>query len=83
MTLQDAGGQGVGFLLGSLGVRWALTSEACFKGLPKTGNGDVVTFKGNSVVEGPLVMRWVVGSILHNSLIELFHIPASVLIWWI
>ena len=77
MMLQDAGGQGVGFLLGSLGVRWALTSEACYKGLPKTGNGDVVTFKGNSVV------RWVIGSILHNRLIELFHIPASVLIWWI
>ena len=39
VLLQDAGGQGVGFLLGSLSVRVALTSEACFKGLPKTPAG--------------------------------------------
>ncbi|KAK3083552.1 hypothetical protein FSP39_025271 [Pinctada imbricata] len=43
---RDAGGQGIGFLLGSLNVRWALTSEACYKGLAKTANGEVVTFKG-------------------------------------
>lgn len=43
---QDAGGQGVGFLLGSLNVCWALTSENCYKGLPKTSNGEVITFKG-------------------------------------
>ncbi|KAH9498576.1 DIP2 disco-interacting protein 2 C [Bulinus truncatus] len=42
----DAGGAGVGFLLGSLSVCWALTSENCYKGLPKTSNGEVVTFKG-------------------------------------
>lgn len=43
---QDAGGQGVGFLLGSLSVKVALTSEACYKGLPKLQNGEVVSFKG-------------------------------------
>lgn len=42
----DAGGAGVGFLLGSLSVCWALTSENCYKGLPKTSNGEVVTFRG-------------------------------------
>ncbi|XP_076441207.1 disco-interacting protein 2 homolog C-like isoform X3 [Babylonia areolata] len=42
----DAGGQGVGFLLGSLNVCWALTSENCYKGLPKSSNGEVITFKG-------------------------------------
>uniref|UniRef100_A0A2C9JSP8 DMAP1-binding domain-containing protein n=1 Tax=Biomphalaria glabrata TaxID=6526 RepID=A0A2C9JSP8_BIOGL len=45
-TSNDAGGAGVGFLLGSLSVCWALTSENCYKGLPKTNNGEVVTFKG-------------------------------------
>lgn len=45
--LQDAGGQGIGFLLGSLSVQWALTSEACYKGLSKTASGEVVTFKGD------------------------------------
>jgi hypothetical protein len=43
---QDAGGQGIGFLLGSLGVTVALTSEACYKGLPKAPTGEVITFKG-------------------------------------
>jgi len=42
----DAGGQGVGFLLGSLGVTVAMTSEACYKGLPKAPTGEVITFKG-------------------------------------
>lgn len=42
----DAGGQGIGFLLGNLNVNWALTSEACNKALPKTANGEVITFKG-------------------------------------
>ncbi|ELT90261.1 hypothetical protein CAPTEDRAFT_205040 [Capitella teleta] len=46
LTKRDAGGQGVGFLLGSLGVTVALTSEACYKGLPKTPNGEVITFRG-------------------------------------
>lgn len=45
--LQDAGSQGVGFLLGSLGVSVAMTSEACYKGLPRTQSGDVITFRGS------------------------------------
>ena len=44
--LQDAGGQGVGFMLGSLNVNYALTSEACLKGLGKTASGEIVTFRG-------------------------------------
>ena len=32
--------------MGSLCVNVALTSEACYKGLPRTQNGDVVTFRG-------------------------------------
>ncbi|XP_069108520.1 disco-interacting protein 2 homolog C-like isoform X4 [Argopecten irradians] len=43
---KDAGGQGIGFLLGSLNVQWALTSEACHKGMSKSSNGDVANFKG-------------------------------------
>lgn len=43
---RDAGGQGIGFMLGSLNVNWALTSEACLKGLSKTASGEVVTFRG-------------------------------------
>ncbi|KAK0426919.1 hypothetical protein QR680_009967 [Steinernema hermaphroditum] len=59
LTKRDAGIQQLGFLLGSCGVRVALTSEQCFKGLPKASeaNGstssssshhhnDVVDFKG-------------------------------------
>lgn len=46
MFLQDAGGQGIGFLLGSLNVKWALTSEACHKSLSKTASGEVAQFKG-------------------------------------
>lgn len=43
---QDAGSQQIGFLLGSCGVSYALTSEACFKGLPKTATGDIHVFRG-------------------------------------
>ncbi|XP_052229849.1 disco-interacting protein 2-like isoform X3 [Dreissena polymorpha] len=43
---RDAGGQGVGFMLGSLNVNHALTSEACLKGLAKTASGEIVQFKG-------------------------------------
>ena len=32
-----------------------------------------------TVVERSLMVRWVVGSILHGGPIELFHVPASVL----
>lgn len=43
---RDTGEQGLGFLLGSLGVTVAMTSEACYKGLPRTNNGEVSTFRG-------------------------------------
>ena len=46
VNLQDAGSQQIGFLLGSCGVALDLTSDACFKGLPKTTTGEVVNFKG-------------------------------------
>ncbi|XP_076975384.1 disco-interacting protein 2 homolog A isoform X6 [Tamandua tetradactyla] len=46
LTRKDAGGQQVGFLLGSCGVALALTTDACQKGLPKAQTGEVVTFKG-------------------------------------
>lgn len=45
VTRRDAGSQQIGFLLGSCNVSLALTSDACFKGLPKNANGDVITFK--------------------------------------
>ncbi|ETN86525.1 hypothetical protein NECAME_05929 [Necator americanus] len=35
LTKRDAGIQQLGFLLGSCGVKVALTSETCYKGLPK------------------------------------------------
>ncbi|EPY86232.1 disco-interacting protein 2 A isoform X1-like protein [Camelus ferus] len=47
---RDAGGQQIGFLLGSCGIALALTSEVCLKGLPKTQNGEIVQFKGETVV---------------------------------
>ncbi|XP_072930809.1 disco-interacting protein 2 isoform X2 [Epargyreus clarus] len=46
LTRRDAGLQQVGFLLGSCGIQYALTSDACLKGLPKTSSGDVVSFRG-------------------------------------
>ena len=46
LTRRDAGSQQIGFLLGSCNVALALTSEVCFKGLPKSTTGDVVAFKG-------------------------------------
>lgn len=46
LTRRDAGSQQIGFLLGSCNVTYALTSEACFKGLPKTATGEIHTFKG-------------------------------------
>ncbi|MEE6471871.1 hypothetical protein FKM82_009403 [Ascaphus truei] len=46
LTRKDAGGQQIGFLLGSCGVKLALTTEVCLKGLPKTQNGEIVQFKG-------------------------------------
>uniref|UniRef100_A0A8B9G684 Disco interacting protein 2 homolog B n=1 Tax=Amazona collaria TaxID=241587 RepID=A0A8B9G684_9PSIT len=46
LTRKDAGGQQIGFLLGSCGIALALTTEVCLKGLPKTQNGEIVQFKG-------------------------------------
>lgn len=46
LTRRDAGCQHIGFLLGSCNVSYALTTETCFKGLPRTANGEVHTFKG-------------------------------------
>ena len=46
LSLQDPGGQQVGFLLGSLGVSVALTSEATAKALPKEeGKDHIILFK--------------------------------------
>jgi len=46
ITRRDAGSQQIGFLLGSCSVNLALTSEVCYKGLPKTASGEVLQFKG-------------------------------------
>ncbi len=35
--------------MGSCNVTLALTSDACFKGLPKNTNGEVVTFKVTAI----------------------------------
>lgn len=45
-TRRDSDSLQIGFLLGSCKVSYAITSEACFKGLPKTTSGEVCTFKG-------------------------------------
>ena len=47
VTRRDAGSQQIGFLLGSCNVSYALTSDACYKGLPKVpGLSEIHTFKG-------------------------------------
>ena len=43
---QDPGGQHIGFLLNSLRVTVALTSENTAKNLPKEENKDIVHFRG-------------------------------------
>lgn len=46
LSLQDPGGQQIGFLLGSLNINVALTSEATAKALPKEeGKDHIVHFK--------------------------------------
>uniref|UniRef100_A0A158Q7U2 AMP-binding domain-containing protein n=1 Tax=Elaeophora elaphi TaxID=1147741 RepID=A0A158Q7U2_9BILA len=40
LTKRDAGIQQLGFLLGSCGVKVALTSDACYKGLPKRSSSN-------------------------------------------
>ncbi|GIY21701.1 disco-interacting protein 2 homolog C [Caerostris extrusa] len=39
------------FLLGSCGVSYALTSEACYKGLPKTATGDIHIFRVGTIFD--------------------------------
>ncbi|XP_076304246.1 disco-interacting protein 2 homolog C-like isoform X3 [Tachypleus tridentatus] len=46
LTKRDADSQQIGFLLGNCGINYALTSEACYKGLPKTATGEIHIFKG-------------------------------------
>ena len=46
LTRKDAGSTQTGFLLGSCSVSYAITSEVCYKGLPKAPSGDVPDFKG-------------------------------------
>ncbi|GAV07859.1 hypothetical protein RvY_17644-2 [Ramazzottius varieornatus] len=46
LTKRDAGCQQVGFFLGSCGVQLALTSDTCFKALPRNANGELTSFKG-------------------------------------
>ena len=58
---QDPGGQQVGFLLGSLGVSVALTSEATAKALPKEeGKDHIVHFKVTVHVHVHVVRRGIV-----------------------
>lgn len=60
---QDAGSQQIGFLLGSCGVSLALTSEVCLKGLPKTPNGEIIQFKGQSAACSAAVVSASLGAI--------------------
>ncbi|XP_022703554.1 disco-interacting protein 2-like isoform X2 [Varroa jacobsoni] len=46
LSRRDASTQQIGFLLGSCGISHALTSEVCFKGLPKSSTGEPAAFKG-------------------------------------
>eukprot|EP00096_Caligus_rogercresseyi_P002710 TRINITY_DN14963_c0_g1_i1.p1 TRINITY_DN14963_c0_g1~~TRINITY_DN14963_c0_g1_i1.p1 ORF type:complete len:186 (+),score=51.60 TRINITY_DN14963_c0_g1_i1:67-558(+) len=46
VSRRDAGSVQIGFLLGSCGVTLALTSDSCFKCLPKSSSGEVTAFKG-------------------------------------
>jgi len=46
ISRRDSGSLQIGFLLGSCNVNYALTSEACYKGLPKTPTGEIHVFKG-------------------------------------
>ena len=50
LLLQDPGGAQIGFLLGSLGVTVALSSEMTTKTLPKEENKDhIVHFRGENL----------------------------------
>lgn len=43
---RDAGSQSLGFLLGQVGATLVLTSELCYKGLPKNSTNEMIEFKG-------------------------------------
>lgn len=43
---RDAGSQNLGFLLGQVGASVILTSELCYKALPKNPNTEAIEFKG-------------------------------------
>ncbi len=43
---RDAGSQNLGFLLDQVGANVVLTSELCFKALPKNPNTEMIEFKG-------------------------------------
>ncbi|RWS16896.1 hypothetical protein B4U79_00187 [Dinothrombium tinctorium] len=58
MTRRDAGSQQIGFLLGSCNVSYALTSEVCHKGLPKTATGEIHTFKGWPKLNWLITENW-------------------------
>ena len=47
ITRDDPGGSQVGFLLGSLGITHALTSESTFRALPRDDSGHLHLLKGN------------------------------------
>ena len=51
LLLQDPGGAQIGFLLGSLSVTVALSSEMTTKTLPKEENKDhIVHFRGENLI---------------------------------
>lgn len=58
---RDAGSQSLGFLLGQVGASLVLTSELCFKALPKNSNNEMIEFKGWPRVP------WVVAENLNKS----------------
>ncbi|XP_078740523.1 disco-interacting protein 2 homolog C-like isoform X6 [Lampetra fluviatilis] len=58
LTRKDAGSQQIGFLLGSCCVTVAMTSDACYKGLPKTPTGDISQFKGHCLRGVEVAVGW-------------------------
>ncbi|CAF0872512.1 unnamed protein product [Brachionus calyciflorus] len=46
LARRDAGYQSLGFLLGQVGASLVLTSELCYKALPKNSNNEMIEFKG-------------------------------------
>lgn len=46
LARRDAGSHNLGFLLGQVGASCVLTSEICFKALPKNPNTEQIEFKG-------------------------------------